>query len=175
MITPRTRRPRRSAQPVVVLLLLLGALFLPGCGNATERVAPASPTELGSVDPVLLEPLEQLPPCTSPPPAAEHGEIEGLRLPDGAVVTRVTDAKPLTTIEGWVPMTPIQLRVYYQRLDGVDVLKAEDEVWESETLITDGTHRLFVKAQAQCSEGSILVAVVAPESQAEAVPAPAGS
>jgi hypothetical protein len=153
----------------------LAAVLLPGCAGAPQSAAPTQPAELGSVDPVLLEPLEHLPPCTSPPPAAETEPIEGLLLPDGAVVTSVTAADPLTTIEGYAPLTPIQLRVYYQRLDGVEVLKAEDEVWESETLITDGKHRLFVKAQAACSEGSILVAVVAPEAAAEAVPAPAGS
>ena len=124
---------------------------------------------------MLLQPLEHLPACATPPPAAKTDPIEGLVLPEGAVITRVTDADPLTTIEGYAPLTPIQLRVYYQRLEDVDVLKAEDEVWESESLITDGTHRLFVKAQAICSEGSLLVAVVAPESQASAVPAPAGS
>lgn len=128
------------------------------------------------MDPVLLEPLEHLPACSSPPPAAaEVASVTGLVLPDGAVITSVTDAGPLTTIEGWVPLTPIQLRVYYQRLDGIEVLKAEDEVWESESLISDGAHRLFVKAQAQCSTGSLLVAVVAPEEAAGAVPAPAGS
>ena len=124
---------------------------------------------------MLLQPLEHLPACASPPPSAKTGAIKGLKLPDGAVVTRVTASNPLTTIEGYVPLTPIQLRVYYQRLEGLDVLKAEDEVWESETLVTDGTHRLFVKAQAICAKGSNLVAVVAPEAQAGAVPAPAGS
>lgn len=153
------------------------AVFLPGCGGASDSgVQPAPvPTALGSVDPVLLEPLEHLPPCSSPPAAADVGRIEGLLLPDDVVITGVTEAGPLTTIEGWVPLTPIQLRVYYQRLDGVQVLKAEDEVWESESLISDGTHRLFVKAQAQCSTGSLLVAVVAPEEAAGAVPAPAGT
>jgi hypothetical protein len=138
-------------------------------------VTPAAPSELGSVDPVLLEPLENLPPCTPAPAAADTGPIAGLVLPPRAVITRVSGTDPLTTVEGYVPMTPIQLRVYYQRLPDVDVLKAEDEVWESETLVTDGVHRLFVKAQAVCAQGSLLVAVVAPESQAEAVPAPAGS
>lgn len=157
------------------VLLCAGAVLLPGCGDAAAPGAAAAPTELGSVDPVLLQPLDNLPPCASPPPAAEPQDVEGLLLPPGAVVTRYTKADPLTTVEGWVPLTPIQLRVYYQRLDGIDVLKAEDEVWESETLVTDGVHRLFVKAQAMCSSGSLLVAVVAPESQADAVPAPAGS
>jgi len=169
-------RPHVDRRTVRVLLLCALGFLLPACGgNSPGREPPATPSPLLSVDPALLAPLEGLGPCGSPPAAAEAPTVEGLRLPDGAVITEVTDSGPLTTVQGWVPLTPIQLRVHYQRLDGIAVLNAEDEVWESETLFTDGRRRLFVKAQAMCESASLLVAVVAPESQGEAVPVPAGA
>ena len=71
-------------------------------------------------------------------------------------------------------MTPIQVRVFYQRQTEFEVLQIEDEIQESEMLLADGTHRLFVKAQAICELGSVFLAVVAPEGGGAEVPVPAG-
>ena len=141
-----------------------------GCTPADPTVA-RSP---GDVDPQLLAPLEALGPCPpSPSPAADAPE--GLYLPAGAAVTTVEVTGPLTNVQGWLPLTPVEVRVHYQRLDAVDVISVEDEIIESEVLVSDGTYRLFVKAQAACERGSVFVAVRAQEAEADAVPTPAGT
>lgn len=83
-------------------------------------------------------------------------------LPDGAVVTSVAQADPLTNVEGYIAQTPVQIRVFYEQHPALRVLDAEDEVRESEVLADVGEHRLFVKAQAVCELGSVFVAIVSP-------------
>ncbi len=152
----------------------LVAGLLQGC--ATTATPPASPQpSSGEVDPALLEPLTALGPCQPAPPAVEGGPVEGLVLPDGAVLTSIEGTGPLTQVQGWIPMTPVQIRVDYQRRGDVEILQVEDEIREAEVLLTADDWRVFVKAQALCEEASVFVAVVAPADAAESVPVPAGS
>lgn len=72
-------------------------------------------------------------------------------------------------------MTPVQIRVDYQRRGDVQILQVEDEIREAEVLLTADDRRVFVKAQALCEDGSIFVAVVAPAEASGSVPVPAGS
>jgi len=101
--------------------------------------------------------------------------VQGLHLPDESVVTSTRDTGPLTQVQGFVGLTPIQFRIYYQERDDLEVLHVEDEGFEAEILVSDGENRMFAKAQAFCSRGSNMVAIVAPETEAEAVPVPSGS
>lgn len=161
---------RRHAVAVAVVVLLGGGLA--GCGP--DGGTPSLGTTSREVDAALLEPLTALGPCTSPPPAAaDVGTVPGLYLPDGAVVTAASDTGPLTNVSGYVALTPIQLRVYYLELDllDVEVLQTEDEIRESETLLSDGEHRTYVKAQAACAQGSAFVAIVTAEDSGVDVPA----
>jgi len=155
-------------------VLGVAGLLLAACDPAgTPAVTPvdgASP----SIDPRLLAPLQNLPPCADPPPAAANADVVGLILPPSATVTQVMSTGPITQVTGFVAMTPIQVRVDYQGRTDIQVISAEDEGFEAEVLVSDGEHRTFFKAQAQCSEGSLFVAVVAPEEQAGAVPTPSG-
>ena len=96
-----------------------------------------------------------------------------LTLPPGVALTSARDEAPLTYVDGYVPMTPIQVRVFYERSD-LTVILSEDEVYESELLVTDGVHRTFIKTLARCELGSDFVAVVAPEAAGAQVPVPAG-
>ncbi|HEX9765596.1 MAG TPA: hypothetical protein VGA36_02460, partial [Nitriliruptorales bacterium] len=69
-----------------------------------------------------------------------------------------------------------QLRVWYQHLSDLEIIQAEDEVFESEILVrTGGGQRVYVKAQAICESASVFVAIAAPEEEAGSVPTPAGS
>lgn len=159
------------------------AMAVAGCSAPVPSAAPTGPpvgsasAVAGSIDPQLLQPLAALGPCElspSPVPASERS-VAGLHLPPEAIVVEVQDAGPATNVRGYVPMTPVQLRVHYQRRDDLRKLLVEDEIRESEVLATDGTYRQFVKAQAVCRLGSLFVAVIAPESAADAVPTPSGN
>lgn len=141
---------------------------------AAISATPVAPHSPGDVDPALLEPLTMLGPCTVDPNTIDEEPAQGALLPDGAVLTSQTQDGPLTQIKGYIPMTPVQIRVFYQRQDTFEVVQVEDEVRESEVLLADGNHRLFVKAQAICELGSVFLAVLAPESSDAQVPAPAG-
>lgn len=115
-----------------------------------------------------------LPPCEDPPAAASDADVVGLTLPPSSTVTSVMPTGPITQVTGYVAMTPIQVRVDFQSRTDIQVISAEDEGFEAEVLVSDGEHRTFFKAQATCSEGSLFVAVVAPEEEASAVPTPTG-
>lgn len=148
----------------------------PGSSAVPATAAAASTPALspGDIDPALLEPLTMLGPCTVDPNAIDEPPAERALLPDGAVLTAQKQDGPLTQLKGYIPMTPVQIRVFYQRQDQFDVLQIEDEVRESEVLLADGDHRLFVKAQAVCEQGSVFLAVLAPRAAQHNVPAPAG-
>jgi hypothetical protein len=143
--------------------VLLAVVLAGGCGQP-------EPALTAQGDP--LGPLEALPECEAPPsPSADAPE--GLVLPDSAVVQQVTPQDPLVNVTAYVPMTPVQFEQAYAELDGIEILITENEVYEAELLISNGTHRNFFKAAATCSQGSAIIAVVAPEVDAEGLPVPA--
>ncbi len=96
--------------------------------------------------------------------------MPGLVLPEGSVITSVERQHPLTTVRGYVPITPVQVRQSYQERDNLEFSELEDEIFEAETLYTLGVHNTYVKAQATCATGSLLIAVVGPSG--ENVPLP---
>lgn len=153
-------------------LVIAGALVACAEGAPPGAAAP-TPTVISAE---LLQPLTALGPCTPPEATADPAaaDVPGLVLPGGAIAAQVLPQAPVTNVQGYIPLTPIQVRVFYLEHAGVEVVVSEDERWESESLVSDGTHRLFVKAQAVCEQGSLFVAVVAPEADAAFVPAPAG-
>ncbi|MBA2529579.1 MAG: hypothetical protein H0V19_06385 [Euzebyales bacterium] len=173
-----------ARRPPLTALALAGSLFvglLGGCvgtevpgqarpspATATATAAQTEPAEDGG-------PLFGLPPCQDPPAAAADAGVEGLDLPEGAIVTNVVRGDPLVTVTGYIPQTPVRVRQFYQRRDDLDILEIEDEIFEAETLFGNGTHRNYVKAQAVCRQGSNFLAVVAPEVDAKGLPEPAGS
>ena len=110
------------------------------------------------------QPLTRLGPCADPPKAGAHAAVDGLVLPDEAVVTQVAPADPLTNVQGYLEMTPVQARAYYQEHPDLTVISVEDEVFEAEVLFQSGDWRVFFKAQAVCELGSVFVAIVSPAS-----------
>lgn len=132
-----------------------------GCGTD------AQPVELNPTGPI-----QGLPACASEPAASTEPPVDGVQLPEGAIITKVTPQGPLTTITGYLAMTPVQVRRHYQQREDLEILFIEDEIYEAEILLSDGTYRSFIKALAQCAEGSRFVTVVAPEVDAQGLPVP---
>lgn len=161
------------------------ALALSGCAgdppaedgappDAAETATNGGTSATDEIDPAALEPLTALGPCEIEPNEIDDPPAEGLVLPPGAVLTEQAEDGPLTTTRGYVPMTPVQVRDWYQRNDELEIVQIEDEVREAEALLDSGDRRLFVKAQAVCELGSVFLAVVAPQAAEGQLPAPAG-
>ena len=141
----------------------LCAALLIACAPATP--APA-PTDAG---------FDTMPDCAQQPPPPSLPAVPGLRLPDEATVFSVHPVGPLTQAEGVVELTPVQVRSYYEQHPDLRVILAEDERLEAEILVTDGTYRMFVKAQIACATASNFTATVGSEAESAALPTPAGS
>lgn len=151
---------------------LLAGMLLTACGGPAPAPGDTpAPTASASGAPEL----SALAACQAPPAPAADAEVEGLSLPDGAVVTKVTPQKPLITVNAYVPMTPAAFESSFQDLDGVKILFSENEIYEAEMLISNGAFRNFHKATATCRNGSTVMAVVAPEVDAKGLPLPAGA
>lgn len=144
-----------------------------GCsnGSASSPVAGHDPTVTSSapnassqratVPPEDGGPLVALPSCQPPPPGI-HADVPGLVLPEGAVVTEVEDQGPLISVRAYVEQTPVQVRRFYQQAKGLELQEIEDEVYEAEALFSGAKFNSYVKAQAQCQQGSLLIAFVGP-------------
>lgn len=167
-----------------LLVVLTGAVAACSGASTDPAAAPSvgpkgftPPFEAPSeVDPELLLPLAGAGLCTATPdPATDAEQPDGLIIPTEAIVTSVEPADPLTRVQGYIPWTPVQYRVWLQFIADVEVIQVEDEVREAEALTSDGTNRMFVKAQAICEMGSVFVAVIAPEVADAELPTPAGT
>jgi hypothetical protein len=102
-----------------------------------------------------------LPQCAAPPEGLA-ADVAGLVLPDGAVVTDVEDVGELVSVRAYVEQTPIQVRQFYAKEPGLELFQIEDETYEAEVLFGREDHRSFVRAQAQCQQGSLLTVFVGP-------------
>ena len=146
------------------LLACLVVVACAACSQAPPAAAPRDPSG----------PLEALAECSAPAPAVTEG-VEGLILPEGALVQQVTPSNPLTNIAAYVEMTPVEFEQHYRNREGIEVLIGENEIYEAEMLVSDGTYRNFLKATAVCARGVQIIGVVAPEVSAEGLPVPQGS
>ena len=130
------------------------------------------PTDPASRDPA--GPLEALAPCAAPPePTADP--VEGLIVPEETILQQVTPSDPLINVGAYVAMTPVEFEQYYRGLADIEILVGENEIYEAELLVSDGTYRNFLKATAVCDRGVQIIAVVAPEVDAEGLPLPQGA
>lgn len=171
----------------VLAVTLVLATLVSACASGTGTTQPSEPAGVADFevpfDPPsevareLLRPLAGIGSCTATPDPATDAELPaGLVVPDDAIVTSVEPADPITNVQGYIPWTPVQYRVWLQFVaPDVEVLQIEDEIREAEALVTDGSHRMFVKAQAVCETGSVFVAVVAPEVSDATLPTPSGT
>jgi hypothetical protein len=146
------------------------AMLLVSCsgddGPPSTRATPPPRSQMDAL-------LEQYPPCTEPSPGQEVSKVRGLLLPDETQIYSVRRQGPITTVQGFVPMTPVEVREYYEGDPEIQIIVSEDEFVESELLFSNGKVRNFVKARAACRAGSDIVTVIARE--VAALPAPAGT
>ena len=150
---------RRALRTVVVALT---ACAVVGCGGDETAATNTPPAPPENAQPTAKGgPLMDLPPCEAAPDGME-ADVPGLVLPDGAVVTGVEDVGQLVSVRAYVEQTPIQVRQFYAKEPGLDLFEIEDEVYEAEVLFGGEEHRTFVRAQAQCQQGSVLEAYVGP-------------
>ena len=146
-----------------------------GCGIVLLLAACSSAAPQGQPPPSGAADFSSLPVCAEQPPQPPVDQVDGLTLPDEATVFSVYDVGTLTQAEGMVDLTPVEVRAYYEGREDLQVLNIEDERVEAEILVTDGTHRMFVKAQIACATASNFTATVGTEAEAGAMPTPAGS
>ena len=118
-------------------------------------------------------PLTQLEPCSTPPPAGPQRPA-ALLLPPGSIVTSIKRKDELRHFKGYVELTPIAIRLFYEKQGGLEVFTIEDEVYEAEVFFSTGKHRIYLKASGSCQTGSELFGVLADEKNAGAVPTPTG-
>ena len=148
--------------------MALTVVVLAACeGNGGLPAAPA-PAASGPID-------LGLPPCGKPPSEDPNPPPPGAVMPPTARLTAVRPQPPLTQLNGYVEMTPVEVREWIEAQTDLEVVVAEDEGYESELLVTDGTWRTFVKARAVCADASLLAEVIAPENSDAVLPTPAGS
>ncbi len=107
-----------------------------------------------------------LPECDAAPEGVE-ADVAGLLLPEGAVVTEVEDLGQLISVRAYIEQTPIQVKDFYAKQPGLELFEIEDEIYEAEVLFGGGKYRSYVKAQAQCQQGSLLLAFVGPGNSGE--------
>lgn len=159
------RHPPGGTRPPQVTLALL-AVVLSGCDGAGS-----------SFDASATGPLSALPTCTSPPPPLDVQPrlLEGAELPRDAVLTSAVDQDPIVHLTAYVERTPVQVRREYEVRRGLELIVIEDEVFEAELLVSNGTHRTYLRVGASCATGSTVLAVVAPELEADALPLPPGA
>lgn len=147
---------------------MVGVLLLIGCGDADSQTG-FDPNEPPT------GPLTALSECGALPAPAEVPVPDGAQLPDGAVVTSSLEQGPLVNVTAEVHTTPVNIRLAYEARDDLELIVVEDEVFEAELLVSDGTHRTYIKASATCQTGSTVLAVVAPENDDAPLPVPSAA
>ncbi|MGI9017480.1 MAG: hypothetical protein ACR2HR_10330 [Euzebya sp.] len=146
--------------------LLLAGLLVGACTGGTQSAtdsASAVPT-----DPNAL--YEGFVDCEPSPESIEFQPIEGLVMPDGLVVTNVSEAGPLVQVTGFIDQTPVDIRDLYA--EDAQLVYLEDEGFEAEILIDSGDFRTFLKASIRCRTGSVMSLIRAPDDDAGALPVP---
>ncbi len=153
---PAAMRLRVLAATVVVLPLLAA------CGDGS-----AAPSGGGR------DLLANLPSCDRVPidddPEVD-ADVPGLALPEGSRVTAVVQQGVLTTVEATLRMSPLDVRAHYEQRTDLDVLRVEDEVFETEVLARTEARRMYLRASALCADGSSLTVVVGPDSEDAGLP-----
>lgn len=173
----------RRRGPVALLVTLAVACGTDAPGDPvpspSRATAPAPGTAVGipdpdTIDPARLEPLAGLPPCPdTSSPSATTALPRDVPLPPAAEVANASADGSLVSVQGTAARTPVEIMVDYLGRPGLEVVAAEDEVFESEVLLVEGDLRVFVKSQATCARGSAFVLFASTDPAL--VPVPAGT
>ncbi len=150
-------------------------MAITSCAGGQSTSPAGVSTGPAPIAPDALGPLTGLGPCNyDAGEPVDASAVDDLIVPPSTIISRIEPNGPLTQVQGYLEMTPVQLRAWYRDHPAVEELQSEDEGFESEILVESGEHRLFVKASAVCEQGSVFVAVIAPTSEQGGVPTPAG-
>ncbi|RIV41510.1 hypothetical protein [Micromonospora radicis] len=147
----------RALAVAVAVLPLLAA-----CGGDTTRSGGGQRDLLANLPSCDRVPLDQEPEVGA--------EVTGLVLPDGARVTSVVAQGMLTTVEATVRMSPLDVRAHYEQRTDIDLLRIEDEIFETEVLARTQDRRMYLRAGALCADGTTLTVMVGPDSEDAGLP-----
>ena len=145
--------------------------MLGGCSTAAPGAGPPAAVA-SAASPVPFDLL--LPECGKAPSPAPNRPPAGSIIPPSTRLTAVREEPPLTQLNGYVEMTPREVRAWVEARDDLTVQQSEDEGYESELLVSRGKYTTFIKARAVCKEASVLAEVIAPREASSALPTPAG-
>ncbi|PZG02673.1 hypothetical protein [Micromonospora deserti] len=146
-----------------VTALLVAFPLLVACGG-TDSPAGGGPGR---------DMLANLPSCDRVPLDTDpevRADVPGLALPDGARVTSVVEQGALTTVVATVRMSPLDVRAHYEQRTDIDLLRVEDEIFETEVLARAQDRRMYLRAGALCADGTSLTAMVGPDSDDAGLP-----
>ncbi|MGH3715071.1 MAG: hypothetical protein ACRDT4_16645, partial [Micromonosporaceae bacterium] len=134
-------------------------------GSASPSPAPSRNPSAAAPDERQGAPLRAFPTCGPAPtagPASARDAVKGLVLPPGTVVTGSTRQGKTLNISGYVALTPVRIRQFYEKRTELTFYTIEDEVFEAEIFFgqPDG-RRAYVKAKPACRTASRLVIVIA--------------
>lgn len=154
----------------LTLVALTGAIA--GCGDGRPSAGHGSgspsarPSASAAPDERDGAPLRAFPSCDPAPtagPAAARDAVKGLVLPPGTVITGSKTQGKTLNISGYVALTPVRIRQFYEKRTELTFFTIEDEVFEAEVFFQqpDGK-RAYVKAKPACRSASRLVIIIAP-------------
>ncbi|TCC00542.1 hypothetical protein E0H26_02340 [Micromonospora zingiberis] len=147
----------RVLAATVVVLPLLAA-----CGGGTPAPAGAGRDLLAN-----LPSCDRVPMDDEPEVAAD---VPGLVLPEGARVTSVVEQGVLTSVAATIRMSPLDVRAHYEQRTDIDLLRVEDEIFETEVLARTQDRRMYLRAGALCADGTTLTVMVGPDSEDAGLP-----
>ena len=149
-----------TRRAVVLGLLLLGVLA--GCvGDPPRGEAPPAAD------------VAELPGCGPPPSPAPDPPPAGALIPPDTRVTAVRAELPVVQLNGYVAATPDDIRDFVESVDGVTVEEAGGNSRERELLVSTRRWRIYLKARAVCTTGSLLLEILAPADSDAQIPSPA--
>lgn len=148
---------RLRALAAATLLALLA-----GCGGGAQAPSGGNRDLLANLPSCDRVPLDQEPEVTA--------DVPGLVLPDGARVTSVVEQGALTSVEATVRMSPLDVRAHYEQRTDIDLLRVEDEIFETEVLARTQDRRMYLRAGALCADGTTLTAMVGPDTDDAGLP-----
>lgn len=136
--------------------------------SASAPVARPSASVSAAPDERHGAPLRAFPTCGPAPaegPAAARKAVDGLLLPPKTVITGSKKQGKTLNISGYVALTPVRIRQFYEKRTELTFFRIEDEVFEAEVFFQqpDGK-RAYVKAKPACRTASQLTIIIAPGS-----------
>ncbi|PZG24149.1 hypothetical protein C1I95_01140 [Micromonospora craterilacus] len=147
----------RAFVAAVAVLPLLAA-----CGGGTPSATGGPRDMLANLPSCDRVPLDQDPEVAA--------DVPGLMLPDGARVTSVVEQGVLTSVEATVRMSPLDVRAHYEQRTDIDLLRVEDEIFETEVLARAQDRRMYLRAGALCADATTLTVMVGPDSEEAGLP-----